>query len=153
MVSGRLVAFLLWLCLSQRYQYLHWYLYLYLYFITLDLVTCCSYLSRRARTGGTLPWDSIDREAVGAFLLSWDLLQQVSWQDANTKLYLYLIWRKLAMGLDRSGGWWGLPAVMGLFVRSRMTGCKCKNNQNNQDNQDNQDNWDKDMEFVTSDTR
>ena len=54
------------------------------------------------------------------------------------------------MRLDRSGGWWGLPVVMGLFVQSLMTGCKYKDYQ---DNQDNQDNRDKDMEFVTSCTR
>ena len=59
-------------------------------------------------------------------------------------------WRNFAMRLDRSGGWWGLPAVMGLFVHRLETGCKYKDNQ---DNQDNQDNRDKDMEFFTIGTR
>ena len=59
-------------------------------------------------------------------------------------------WRNFAMRLDRSGGWWGLPVVMGLFVQRLETGCKYKDNQ---DNQDNQDNRDKDMEFVKSCTR
>ena len=35
-------------------------------------------------------------------------------------------WRNFAMRLDRSGGWWGLPAVMGLFVHRLETGCKYK---------------------------
>ena len=35
-------------------------------------------------------------------------------------------WRNFAMRLNRSGGCWGLPAVMGLVTTSLMTGCKYK---------------------------